>query len=312
VGALEHMRTAFGHALVDLGRQNPDVVSITADVSNSDFSFMFAEEFPDRSFNVGIAELCLVDVAVGLSYTGRIPFASTFGFLFETRALEPIRTHCCYGKANVKLMSGYCGLSPFTEGPTHHAISDIAIMRSLPDMTLVAPADSESLRKLLPQVAAWDGAVYFRFNRNDVPVVYGPDHQPTIGLAVTVRDGNEVTLIATGIMVSRCLDAADVLAADGVSARVLDMHTIKPLDVDAVLRAAAETGALVTAEEHSVIGGLGAAVAETVCENQPVPVKRVGIADRFGGCGPYFELLDRSGLSVDDVVAAALEVVRLK
>lgn len=312
MGELEHMRTAFGRALVDLGRNNRDVVALSADVSNSDFSFMFAEEFPDRFYNVGIAEQCLVDVAVGLSYTGKIPFANTFAFLFATRALEPIRTHCCYGRANVKIMAGYCGLSPFTEGPTHHAITDIAIMRSLPNMTVVSPADCEELRQLLPQVAAWEGAVYFRFNRNEVPAVFDASHRPVIGHAVRVRDGDDLTLVGTGLMVSRCVEASVALAAEGISARVIDVHTIKPLDVDTVVTAARETGAIVTVEEHSVIGGLGAAVTEAVCEAWPVPVKRVGLRDQFAGCGPYFEMLDRYGMSVGDIVAAARGALELR
>jgi transketolase len=312
MGELEHMRTAFGHALVELGRARPDVVALSADVSNSDFSYMFANEFPARFYNVGIAEQSLIDVAVGLSYAGKVPFANTFAFLLATRALEPIRTHCCYGRANVKIMAGYCGLSPFTEGPTHHAISDIAIMRSLPNMTVVAPADCEELRKLLPQVAEWDGAVYFRFNRNDVPAVFGSTHQPVIGRAELVGSGDDVTLIGTGLMVSRCVDAAASLAVEGISARVIDMHTLKPLDVETIVAAAEETGAIVTAEEHSIIGGLGAAVAEAVCDARPVPVKRVGLRDQFAGCGPYFELLDRHGMSVQDIVDAAHGALKLK
>ncbi len=312
MGQLEHMRTAFGHALVELGRERPDVVALSADVSNSDFSYMFAEAFPDRFYSVGIAEQSLVDVAAGLAYAGKIPFANTFAFLFATRALEPIRTHCCYGRANVKLMAGYCGLSPHTEGPTHHAISDIAIMRSLPNMTVVSPADCEELRKLLPQVAAWDGAVYFRFNRNEVPSVFGTSHAPAIGRAELVRQGHDVALIATGLMVSRSLDAAGELAREGISALVLNIHTIKPLDVEAVTAAAQITGAVVTAEEHSIIGGLGGAVTEALCDRIPVPVKRVGVRDQFAGCGPYFDLLDRYGMSVHDIVEAAHSAVALK
>lgn len=302
---LVSMRKAYGQALIKLGRANPDVVVLSADVSNSDHSYLFEEVFPERFINVGIAEQALVDVAVGLAYSGKIPFANTFAFLFATRALEMVRTHLCYGEANVKLMGAYAGLSDSFDGPTHHAITDIAIMRSLPNMTVVVPGDPVALAKLLPRVAEWPGPVYCRLNRNEVPVLFDDDYEPTIGRAVTLREGDDVTLVCTGLMVARSLEAADVLAQEGVQARVLEMHTIKPIDAEQIRRAARETGALVTAEEHSIVGGLGAAVAEVVTDDYPVPVKRVGVADRFAETGPYWELLDRYGMSVQDVVRAA-------
>jgi len=313
MGPLIPMRPAFGRALVELGRTNPDVVALSADVSNSDFTYMFAEAFPDRFINVGIAEQCLIDVAVGLAYCGKVPFATTFAFLHATRALEPIRTHLGIGRANVKLMAPYGGLSPMQEGPTHHAISDIAIMRSLPGMTIVQPADTVALEKLLPQVAEWPGPVYLRMNRNDVPLLYDETCTPTIGKAMTIRDGSDVALVATGLMVSKCLLAAEALAADGISARVIDVHTIKPLDAGAILAAAEATGAIVTAEEASVIGGLGGAVAEVLGAGHPAPLRRVGVDDRFvSECGPYHELVDRNGMSADDVVAAARDAIAAK
>jgi len=307
------MRPVFGRALVELGQKNPDVVVLSADVSNSDFTYMFAEAFPDRFINVGIAEQALIDVAAGLAYAGKIPFAATFAFLHATRALEPIRTHLCIGKANVKLMAPYGGVSPMQEGPTHHALSDIAIMRSLPEMTIVQPADTIALERLLPQVATYPGPVYLRMNRNEVPVVYDESIAPTIGPAITVRDGGDVTLVGTGLMVARCLEAAQELHADGIDARVVDVHTIKPLDTITLLRAAAETGAIVTAEEASVIGGLGGAVAELLGAEFPVPVLRVGVSDRFvSDCGAYVELLDRYGMAVADIVSAARSAVAMK
>ena len=309
---LINMRKAYGQALVRLGHANPDVVVLSADVSNSDHSYMFEEVFPDRFFNVGIAEQSLVDVAVGLAYSGKIPFANTFAFLFATRALEMVRTHLCYGEANVKLMAAYAGLSDSFDGPTHHSITDVAIMRSLPKMTVVVPADGVAIDRLLPQVAAWQGPVYFRLNRNDVPVIYDESYAPEIGKAWLVRPGADVTLICNGLMVARCLEAAKLLASAGIDARVLEMHTVKPLDAEAVLQAARETGALVTAEEHSIVGGLGGAVAELVAGENPAPVQRVGIADRFAETGPYDLLLDRYGMAVADVVAAAHRAVALK
>jgi len=311
------MRKAYGEALVKLGQANPDVVVLSADVSNSDFSFMFQEAFPDRFFNVGIAEQSLVDVAAGLAYSGKIPFANTFAFLFATRALEMIRTHLCYGEANVKLMATYAGISDSFDGPTHHAITDIAILRSLPNMTVVVPGDTVAVAKLLPQVAEWKGPVYFRINRNEVPVLFDDTYQPVIGKAVRLRSGKDVTILCCGLMVSRSLEAAQKLVEQGIQAGVTEIHTIKPLDEQAILQAAQETGALVTAEEHSILGGLGGAVAEVVCDGYigdgyPVPVKRVGLADRFAETGPYATLLDHYGMAVEDIVKAAQKAVEQK
>lgn len=289
---MESMRLAYGQTLVELGETNPDVVALSADVSNSDHSFMFQEAFPDRFFNVGIAEQALVDVAVGLAYAGKVPFANTFAFLFATRALEMIRTHLCYGKANVKLMAAYSGLSDSFDGPTHHSITDLAIMRSLPDMTVIIPSDPVSLKGLLIQASELQGPVYFRLNRNEVPVIFDDNFTPEIGKVEILRAGNAVSLIGTGIMVSRSLEAAEILAEQGIDARVIDVHTLKPLDRKCITLAAKETRALVTAEEHSIIGGLGSAVTELAAEVCPVPIRRVGISDRFAETGPYMQLLD--------------------
>ena len=299
------MRKAYGQALVELGRAREDVVVLSADVSNSDQSYMFEELFPERFFNVGIAEQALVDVAVGLANGGKLPIANTFAFLFATRALEQVRTHLCYGQANVKLAGAYAGLSDSFDGPTHHAVADLAIMRSLPGMTLVVPADPTGVKKLLPQVAAWEGPVFFRLCRNEVPVIFGDLYEPSIGKGVELREGTDVTIIGCGVMIARCLEAAKQLAKDGTRARVVEMHTIKPLDRDAVARCAVETGALVTVEEHSVIGGLGGAVAEALVEDEPVPMERVGLADTFAESGPYNELMDKYGLGIEAIIAAA-------
>ena len=306
------MRVAYGQALVELGRTHPEVVVLSADVANSDHSYMFGDAYPERFFNVGIAEQALVDVAAGLAFSGKIPFANTFAFLFATRALEMVRSHLCYGGANVKLMGAYGGLSDSFDGPTHHSITDIAIMRALPNMTVVVPSDPVTLTNLLPQVAHWPGPIFMRLNRNEVPVLYGSDCAPVLGQAITARQGNDVTLIGAGLMVSRCLEAAELLAARGLQARVLDMHTIKPLDDEAVLAAARETGAIVTAEEHSIVGGLGGAVAELVADRHPLPVKRVGLPDCFAETGPCMDLLDRYGMAVADVVTAARAAMAAK
>jgi len=309
---LVSMRKAYGEALVQLGERYPEVVALSADVSNSDFSYMFQEKYPERFYNVGIAEQALVDVAAGLAYSGKIPFANTFAFLFATRALEMVRTHLCYGRANVKLMGAYAGISDSFDGPTHHSISDIAIMRSLPNMTIVVPSDAVAVARLLPQVAEWGGPVYFRMNRNEVPTLFDEHYAPQIGKAVVVRPGKDVTLIACGLMLSRSLEAAAILEKHGLDARVVEMHTIKPIDQDAIELAARETGALVTVEEHTILGGLGAAVCEVVAERYPVPVRRVGLPDCFAETGPYDKILERYGMSVEHIVSAARAAVEMK
>jgi transketolase len=309
---LVSMRKAYGESLVELGKKFPEVVVLSADVSNSDHSYMFEEVFPERFINVGIAEQALVDVAVGLAYCQKIPFVNTFAFLFATRALEMVRTHLCYGKANVKLMAAYAGLSDSFDGPTHHSVTDVAIMRSLPHMTVVVPGDPIALAKLLPQVAEWEGPVYFRLNRNEVPVLFEDSYDPHIGDGIVLRPGKDVTIICNGLMVSRSLEAAQNLSDKGVDARVLEIHTVKPIDREIILKAANETGALITVEEHSVIGGLGGAVAEVVTEEVGVTIQRVGIPDRFAETGPYESLLDRYGMSVDHIVNATLKAVEKK
>jgi transketolase len=312
MAGLTSMRRAYGRALRELGEWNPDVVVLSADVSTSDMSIYFQEAFPNRFFNVGIAEQCLVDVAAGMASEGKIPFANSFAFLLSTRALEMVRTHLCYGGARVKLMAAYAGLSDSFDGPTHHSVSDIAIMRSLPNITVITPGDALGVSKLLPQVADWPGPVYFRLNRNEVPSFSGEGYEPRIGKAVTLRSGPDVTLIGMGIAVNMCLQAAAALQERGVHAKVLEMHTVKPLDEEEIIRSAHDTGALVTAEEHSIIGGLGGAVSETTSKACPVPVIRVGIPDRFAESGPYEDLLRRYGLSVASITEAAMAALRLK
>jgi len=313
MGELAPMREAYADALVALGHADDEVVAVTADVQTSDFSYRFGEVFPDRYVNVGIAEMCLIDVCVGLANAGKVPYANTFAVFMASRALEPILTHLAYGGARVKLMAGYSGISPQMEGPTHHAITDLAIMRALPGMTIVSPADGVAMGRLLPMIHALPGPVYYRFCRNEVPTIYGPDYAPDLGAAWQLRDGTDVTLVGSGTLVSRCIQAAEALAASGISARVLDLHTIKPLDVGALVRAARETGAIVTAEEHSVIGGVGAAVAEAITDaGAGVPVKRVGLQDRFAGSGPYRAMLDAYGMATTDIVAAAHAAIELK
>lgn len=311
-GAPVLMRKAYGEALVELGRAREDVVVLSADVQNSDFSYLFEEAFPDRFFNVGIAEPSLVDAAAGLAHSGKVPIANTFAFLFATRALEMVRTHLCYGGLNVKLAGAYAGLSDSFDGPTHHAITDVAILRSLPRMTVVVPADPLAVTRLLPQVAAWPGPVYFRLCRNEVPQIFTQEYSPEIGKGITLMDGSDATIIACGVLVARAIEAAQLIAAEGISARVVELHTIKPLDGHLVSRCARETGAVVTVEEHSIVGGLGGAVAEHLGESVPVPMERVGIADRFAESGPYLDLLDKYGMGVESIAAAVRRALARK
>ncbi len=309
---MESVRVAYGQALAEYGALNQDVVVLDADVSASTQSHYFGSKFPSRFFNVGIAEAGMVDTAVGLALGGKIPFVNTFAFLLAFRAAEQIRTCMAYSKVNVKLAAHYAGLSDSFDGPTHQAVSDIAAMRGLPEMVVVVPADATEARLAVKAVAEYLGPVYMRLCRNELPVLFDASHPFQIGKGVTLRQGGDVTLVATGVMVHRTLEAAEELRRLGIDARVLEIHTIKPLDVELLVAAARETGCIVTAEEHSVVGGLGGAVAEALSEQTPVPVVRVGIQDRFAETGPYFALLDRYGMAVADVVSAAERAIALK
>jgi transketolase len=306
-------REAYGRTLAEYGARNPRVVVLDPDTSSSTMTSYFAKAFPDRFFNIGIAEPCMVDVAVGLALGGYVPFANAFAALISFRAMEQVRTCVCYARTNVKLVGGYAGVSDFKDGPTHHSITDIATMRALPEMTVIVPADANEIVKWVPVLAEYDGPVYFRLSRSASLPVHAADVAPKIGAAIRLRDGSDVTIVAAGAMTGRSLLAADRLAAEGVSARVIEMHTIKPLDTAALAQAAGETGAIVTAEEHTVIGGLGGAVAEALGECCAVPLERVGIRDTFARTGPDPEtLMDAFGLAVEDVVNAARRVLARK
>jgi len=309
---LRSMRKAYGEALAELGATNPDVVVLDADVSASTQTWMFRQKYPDRFFNVGVAEANMVDVAVGLALAGKIPFANTFAFLIALRAAEQVRTCVAYAKTNVKLVASYAGLSDAFDGPTHHAICDLAVVRSLPNMTVVVVADAVEVKKAVPAVAEYDGPVYLRVSRAEVPVIFDERHEVHIGQGVTLREGGDVTLIGTGIMVGRCTEAAEVLRREGIDARIIEIHTLKPIDEGLIVQAAQETGAIVTAEEHSIIGGLGGAVTEVLSSQCPVPILRVGIADTFTETGPYEALLDRYGMGVTDIVASARRAIARK
>lgn len=307
------IRDAFGRALVKLGEKNEKVVVLDADVSTSTRTAFFHDKFPDRFFNFGVAEGNMMDVAAGLALVGKIPFASTFSSLASLRALEQIRTSIAYPKLNVKIAGGYGGLSDFKDGPTHHSICDLAIIRSIPNMTLIVPADAIETEKAVYAVAQYVGPVYLRLSRAEVPVIFDENYKMEIGKGNLLKDGTDVTLIATGIMVVRVLEAAKVLEKEEkISTKVIEIHTLKPLDVDIIIRAADETGAIVTAEEHSIIGGLAGAVAEVIVEKKPVPMERVGIKDTFTESGQYNELLEKYGMGIEHIMVAAKKVMKRK
>jgi len=307
------MREAYGRALANYGAVNPRVVALDADTASSTLSSFFEKRFPDRFFNFGIAEPCMMDAAVGLALGGMIPLANAFAALAALRALEQVRTCVCYARTNVKIASSYAGVSDFKDGPTHHAISDIAIMRSLPEITVIVPADGNEAAAFVPLIAEFDGPVYFRLSRSSALPVSHLGESLSIGKGIVRRQGTDLTIVACGSMAGRSLQAADVLASKGIKARVIEIHTIKPLDTGLLLQAAADTGAIVTAEEHTVIGGLGSAVAEALAAEQPVPLEMVGIADAFSRTGPDPEsIMDACGMGVSDIVAAALSVIDRK
>jgi len=307
------MREAYGRALAEYGETHPNVVALDVDTSASTLSSFFAQRFPDRFFNIGIAEPCMVDVAVGLALGGFIPFINGFASLLALRALEQIRTCVCYARTNVKIAASYAGLSDFKDGATHYSITDLANLRALPGMTVIVPADAAETAAWVPIVAEFDGPVYLRISRAGALPVYLAGTKLELGKGLTLRNGQDLTLVATGAMVGRCARAAEELATLGVDARVLEIHTLKPLDRELLLQAAEETGAFVTAEEHSLIGGLGSAVAEVLAEGRPAPLERVGIRDQFCPTGRDLDvLMDACGLSVVEIVAAAGRVVMRK
>ena len=305
-------RAAYGEALARLGDVNPSVVVLDADLSASTRTAEFAKRHPERFIQMGIAEQDMIGTAAGLAASGKIAFASTFAVFASGRAFDQVRNAVCYSRLNVKICATHAGLTVGEDGASHQSIEDIALMRAVPNMTVIVPSDAVQTAWAVNAAAALDGPVYMRLGRAPVPVIYGEGQEFAIGKAQTVRAGNDVTIIACGIMVSRALAAAGALAEQGISARVLDMHTVKPLDIDAVVAAAAETGAIVTAEEHSIIGGLGGAVCEAVCESHPAPVVRVGVRDQFGKSGKPDELLAAYGLTSDEIAEAARRAISMK
>lgn len=305
-------RDAYGKALAKLGETNKDIVVLDADLSGSTKTANFRELYPDRFFNMGIAEQNLMGTAAGLAAAGKIPFASTFAVFATGRAFEIIRNSICYPKLNVKVAATHAGLTVGEDGATHQSIEDLAIMRSLPNMVVLCPSDGIEAMAAVNAAAEYKGPVYIRLGRPGLPIVFDEEYTFEIGKAIQMTEGTDVTLVATGIMLFEALKAKDILAEEGISARVINMPTIKPLDAEAILKAAEETGAIVTAEEHSIIGGLGSAVAEVIVENTLVPVERVGVMDTFGESGTPDALLEKYGLTAQNIVAKAKAVIERK
>jgi len=302
-------REAYGRALVSLGEKNANVVVLEADLGISTHTYMFGERFPDRFFEMGIAEGNMMGVAAGLALAGKIPYASTFCVFASMRACEQVRNSIAYPKLNVKIVATNAGIEIGADGVTHQAIEDIAIMRAIPEMTVVVPSDPVVTTRVIHLAAEYDGPMYVRIGRQLTPTLYSNDLRVEIGKAITAREGDDVTLVGVGNMVCRALEAAEILAREGINARVLDMHTVKPIDVAALVDAARETGAIVAAEDHNVIGGLGGAVAEALATEAPAPLVRIGLQDTFAQSGEADELLEFYGLTAQKIAEAAHQAI---
>ncbi len=306
-------RESYGDALVELGAKYDKLVVLDADLAEATKTGKFKKAYPDRFFDCGIAEGNMVAVAAGLATAGMIPFASSFAMFTAGRAFEQIRNAVGYPHLNVKIGATHAGITVGEDGATHQCLEDIGTMRTIPGMTIINPADDVEAKAAVAAAIEMNGPCYLRFGRLAVPVINDREtYKFELGKGITMTDGKDVTIVATGIMVAMALDAKELLKADGIDARVINIHTIKPLDKELVLKAAAETGAIVTAEEHNIIGGLGSAVAETVSEACPVPVVRVGVEDTFGCSGKVPALLEKYGLTPANIAAKAKAAVALK
>ncbi len=302
-------RDAYGETLKELGGINKDIVVLDADLSGSTKTAMFKKEYPDRFFNVGIAEQNLLGTAAGLAAAGKIPFASTFAMFATGRAFEIIRNSVCYPNLNVKIAATHAGLTVGEDGATHQALEDISIMRSLPNMMVLSPCDAVETRQCILKAAEHNGPVYIRLGRAKAPVILDENYEFEIGKAIELKAGQDVTIIATGVMVEKAIAASESLLEEGIGARVINMASIKPIDQEIIIKAAKETKGIVTVEEHSIIGGLGSAVSEVIVENYPTTVKIMGTKDVFGESGKGPELLDKYGLSVEKIIEKVKEIL---
>ncbi|WP_195430069.1 transketolase family protein [Clostridium sp. D46t1_190503_E9] len=302
-------RESYGMALVELGKENDKVVVLDADLSKSTKTCDFKNMFKDRFFNAGIAEQNLMGMAAGLANVGNIPFASTFAVFATGRAFEVIRNSICYPKMNVKIAATHAGITVGEDGGSHQSVEDIALMSALPNMTVIVPADHREAMQATKAAANFVGPVYLRFGRCNTEDIFDDNYKFEIGKGVELREGNDVAIIATGMMVQKAIEASDKLREEGINARVINISTIKPIDKELIIKAAKETKGIVTAEEHSIIGGLGATVSQVVTSNHPTIVKTVGIKDTFGESGTPDELMKKYGLTSDEIIKAVKEII---
>lgn len=305
------IRDAFGEALLKLGKKNDKVVALEADVGASTKSAVFGKEFPERYYNVGISELNMVTMSAGMASEGLIPFVNTFAVFLTTRGGDPIQSLIAYDKLNVKLCGTYTGMSDSYDGASHHAITDMSYVRAIPNMTIITTADAVQTEKAVFAAAEFKGPVYLRLSRAAVPVIYNEDMKFEIGKGIVVKEGTDVTLISTGTILSKVIAAAELLEAEGIHAAVIDMHTVKPIDKELIIKYAKQTGAIVTVEEHSLQGGLFSAVSEVLVSEYPIPVEAVG-ATQFAESGDYEALLEKYGYSAKSIVLACKRAISKK
>lgn len=305
-------REAYGQALVELGRENKDIVVLDADVAKATMTILFKEAFPDRFFNLGIAESDLIGTGAGFAVAGKIPFVNAYANFLLGNGWDQIRISVCYANKNVKIIGHNIGASSGKDGPTHLPLEDIALARAFPGMTVIEAADGIEVKKAVRALAKHVGPAYMRVGRLPIPIITKEEDEFKIGKANIIRKGKDVTIIGCGVMVSKSLEAAECLAERGIEAEIINMHTIKPLDTQTILNSVSKTGAVITAEEHTVIGGLGGAVAEFLACTKMVPMKIIGSPDRFGVCGTYEEIHEVLGLTVENIVASSVRLVSLK
>lgn len=313
MGEMIATRSAYGAALCEFGN-DPDIVALEADLASVTMSGIFGQRYPDRYFNVGIAEANMIDMAAGFAACGKTAFCHSFAMFTAGRGYDQIRNSIAYPHLNVKIIGSHAGLTVGEDGATHQCLEDLSLMRTIPEMVVLSPCDANETREAVKAMIAYDGPCFMRTGRSAVENVTPdfPRYQFELGKSLELVEGTDVTIIATGLMVQQSLKAAAFLAQEGIKARVIDMHTIKPVDRDMIVKAAAETGAIVTAEEHNIIGGLGSAVCEVICQTKPVPVIRVGVQDCFGCSGEATQLLAKYGLSPENVANAAKRSIRMK
>ena len=311
-GTGQATRYAYADAILELGARNPDVVVLDVDLRKSLRTTKFAEAFPERSFNFGIAEQNMMAAAAGMATTGLIPYASGYAVFLTMRALDQVRNSVHYPRLNVKIAASHGGITAGPDGPTHQGQEDLSLMRAIANSTVIAAADTVTTQRATWAAAEWEGPVYLSFTRDPVPDLYGESFPFEIGKAVVIREGADATIVAIRDMVSQALVAAELLAEQSVSVRVIDCHTLKPLDEVTLLQAAVETGAMVTAESNTIMGGLGSAVAELLVENHPIPMQRIGVRDTFTESGPYLQILEKYGMSARHIAAAVGKVVERK